>query len=279
MTPEIHRRRARRPREPRQRLPPPISSGVSVPAKFQSEWRRRRPLLQSNELPAQFVGKFLCRAKSIRRVFGLQFFYRCDERFGKLGIDFSQSLRSVIANAAQHCHRRLAAKRRPAGTQRIERAAQAKQIGAVIDRAALGLLGRHVFRRAGRGAGLRQTGVIYGSGQAEIGDLHAFNAVVQQDIGRLDIAMHEALGMSGRQTLGCLNADAKNFFHVLRTATPQTILQRRSADEFHHEIRKPLEFIHREDRHHVLVADRRRGLGFAGKPFPCGDACCKLRRE
>ena len=48
---------------------------------------------------------------------------------------------------------------------------------------------------------LRQAGVVGGAGQAEVGDLDALDAVLQQDVGRLDVAMDQPLRVGGRQAL------------------------------------------------------------------------------
>ena len=47
---------------------------------------------------------------------------------------------------------------------------------------------------------LRQAGVVDGAGQAEVGDLDALHAVLQQNVGRLDVAVDQALLVGGRQS-------------------------------------------------------------------------------
>ena len=80
----------------------------------------------------------------------------------------------------------------------------------MVDRLAAGLLGRHVLRRAGHDAALRQAGVVDGAGQTEIGELDPLDAVLQQDVRRLDVAMHQALGVGRGQALRGLDADAQD---------------------------------------------------------------------
>ena len=70
--------------------------------------------------------------------------------------------------------------------------------------------GRHVLRRAGDDAALRQAGVVDRPGQAEVGDLDALDAVLQQDVGRLDVAVDQPLGVGRRQAGGRLHADAED---------------------------------------------------------------------
>ena len=71
---------------------------------------------------------------------------------------------SVLADALEHGQGAGGAERRLAGAQRVQHAAQAEQVGAVVDGLACGLLGGHVQRRAGDHAGLREAGVVAGCG-------------------------------------------------------------------------------------------------------------------
>jgi hypothetical protein len=65
-----------------------------------------------------------------------------------------------------------------------------------------GLFGRHVQRRAGDHARLRQAGVVGRAGQAEVGDLDSLHAVFQQDVRRLDVAVDQPLLVRRRQPAG-----------------------------------------------------------------------------
>jgi len=58
----------------------------------------------------------------------------------------------------------------------------------------------------------------------EIGYLDEPSAAFQQNVGRFDIAMHEALSMCGRQPLRRLDADAKDFLQRQRAASLQVFL-------------------------------------------------------
>ena len=79
---------------------------------------------------------------------------------------------------------------RPAD-HRVEHAAEAEQVGPVVERLPLGLLRGHVHRRAGDDAALREAGVVGGAGQAEVGDLHLVLPAFEQDVGRLDVAVDQ----------------------------------------------------------------------------------------
>ena len=72
------------------------------------------------------------------------------------------------------------------------------------------LLGRHVLGRAGKNAALGEAGVVHHAGETEIGNLDAIFAVLEQDVGRLDIAVNQSLSMRCRQPSRRLLADAKH---------------------------------------------------------------------
>ena len=112
-------------------------------------------------------------------------------------------------------------------------AAQAEQVGAVVDRLAAGLLGGHVLRRAGHDAALRQAGVVGGAGQAEVGELDPLDAVLQQDVGRLDVAVDQPLRVRRRQPGGRLHADPQDLAGAERArrgrAAPGATGRRRTA--------------------------------------------------
>ena len=108
-------------------------------------------------------------------------------------------------DALEHGQRRLGAERRAAGAHRVQHAAEAEQVGAVVERLALRLLRGHVHRRAGDDPALRQAGVVGGAGQAEVGDLHPLlRPVLQQDVRRLDVAVDQPLLVGRGQPLGDL---------------------------------------------------------------------------
>ena len=65
---------------------------------------------------------------------------------------------------------------------------------------------------------LRQAGVVGGAGQAEVGELDALHAVLQQDVGRLDVAVDQPLRVRRRQAAGDLEADAQDLLDLQRPA-------------------------------------------------------------
>ena len=96
---------------------------------------------------------------------------------------------------------RIASERPSSGQQLVEHDAQAEDVGAAIDPVpfAPGLLGTHVGGRAGEPAPLAE--VLVPEGQPEVG--HARLACcVDQDVGRLDVAVDQPSGVGVVQGLG-----------------------------------------------------------------------------
>ena len=91
--------------------------------------------------------------------------------------------------------------RQGAGEQLIDRGAQGIQIAARRGWRAGQLLGRHVGRRSGHdpGAGLRTVTVTR---QPEVDELDGVACPIDEDIGRFDVAVNDALAMRERQGLG-----------------------------------------------------------------------------
>ena len=104
-----------------------------------------------------------------------------------------------------------AGERQPAGAEGVEHAAQAEQVGPMVDRLAARLLGRHELRRADDDPVVGQAGIIGRAGQAEVDDLDAPRRAVEQDVGRLDVAVDQAVGMRGGQAESDLPPDPDDF--------------------------------------------------------------------
>ena len=163
----------------------------------------------------------LGRLETVVRPLGHELGHDPAEPLGDFRIDLADRPGLFVGDPPQHAVARLGAERRPAGTHRVEHAAQAEQVAPLIDRLAAGLLRRHVLRRAGDDAGLRQAGVVGRAGEAEIGQLHPLDAVGQQDVGRLHVAVNQPLGMGGGQPGGGLHADAEDFGQGHRSVVVQ----------------------------------------------------------
>ena len=106
-------------------------------------------------------------------------------------------------------------------------------------------------------------GVIDGAGQAEVGDLDALDAIFQQDVRRLDVAMHQPLLVGGGQPFGDLHADAQDFLQGERPLLVDLVLQRNAVDDFHDEVRRLGVILDAVNRHDVFVLDGGGRAGFA----------------
>ena len=93
--------------------------------------------------------------------------------------------------------------------------------------------------RAGDDAGLRQAAVVRGAGQAEVGQLHPLDAVGEQDVGRLHVAVNEPLCVGGGQAGGRLHSDAQNLDQREWPIVIESPLQRRPSYIRHYEIGEP----------------------------------------
>ena len=109
----------------------------------------------------------------------------------------------------------------------------------MIHRLPLGLLRRHVLRRAGDRPGLGQAGVVGRPGQPEVGHLDPLDAVLQQDVRRLDVPVDQPLGVRRRQPGRRLHPDPQDLAKLQRPGPVEPVLERRAGDVLHHEVRQP----------------------------------------
>ena len=136
-------------------------------------------------------------------------------------------------------HRRVAGERRPPGDHLVEHDPERVEVGAGIDVLALRLLGREVgggpHDRAGLGEVAGPAG--HGPGDTEVGHLH-LAGVVDDDVGRLDVAMHHPVAVSeaerrgdpGRQIGGPVGVDRGGLADDLGQGPARHVLH-------HHEVR------------------------------------------
>ena len=143
-----------------------------------------------------------------------------------------------IGDAAKHGERRLAVERMLAGRGFVEDAAEAEQIGAVIDAFAVSLFGGHVQRRAGDEAGAGEPDIFEAAGEAEVRELHAVADVFNEDVARLDVAVNEPAGVGGREPGRGLLPDLRYVFRGKFTHALQPLFQRFADHELHHEVRQ-----------------------------------------
>ena len=108
-----------------------------------------------------------------------------------------------------------------------------------------------------------------GPGQAEIEDLDAAAAAFQPDVGRLDVAVDQAVLVGRRQPLGDLPADAQHLgdgqlaSRASRRSSSGSPLQELHGQEGHAAVLADL-----VDGDDVVVLDGGRGLGLAQEALP-----------
>jgi hypothetical protein len=88
------------------------------------------------------------------------------------------------------------------------------------------------------------------------------DAVFEQDVGRLDVAVNQAVLVGRRQAAGDLRADPQHLRHVERPDPVEPLLQGLAGDVFRHQMRERL-LLDRVNGDDVLMADRGGGAGFA----------------
>ncbi len=222
--------------------------------------------LQFRQGVREQVGHFPRRAKAIGRLLGLQPGDGGAQPLRQRRIDLADGTRLRLADALEHGQAAGGAERRLAGAHHVQHAAQAEQVGTVVDGFVLGLLGGHVQRRAGNGVGLGG-GAAGCLRQPEVGDLDARAArslVFQEDVARLDIAVDQPNGVRRRQAIRDLLADAQHFLQLERPGLGQLLLQALAGNVLHDHVRDGL-FVHRVDGDDVVVADGSPGPGLAHK--------------
>ena len=144
----------------------------------------------------------------------------------------SQGLRLLEPLFVQHFGKRLAAKHRPAGQQRVQQGAETIQVAAGVDRLPLGLLRRHVFGRPHHVAGGRETRIAEQPGDAEVGE---FQTAVggQEQVARLDVAVDDAPVVRVAQRPADVDAHLRHLAPIERASPPQFLLQAVAVDQFH----------------------------------------------
>ena len=143
-------------------------------------------------------------------------------------------------------------------------------------------LGRHVIGRAehaaGRGEAAARIPIEVDDrglfGQAEVEQLYDA-ALVDEDVGGLDVAMHDALLVCGVEGVGNLNGEVDHF-NGRQTAAGGTLLQRFAAKHLHRDEGVAFELVDLIDGTDVRVIQRGCGLRFALELPDRGRVGCKV---
>ena len=121
---------------------------------------------------------------------------------------------------------------KPALDRRVERGAESPDVGGNRRLFALGELGCEVGRGARDDSGLGQLGVPMGAGYPEIADLDVV-ILGDEQVARLDVAMHGAALVCSSQTVGSLRPDPRDAFRRQRSFLGHDLRQIPRRDVLH----------------------------------------------
>ncbi len=184
--------------------------------------------------------------------------------------------RWCVPEDGRHERGLASARERPvAGRHLVQHDAEREDVGARVDGAALDLLGRHVRHRAhddaltrlGDGLEFRSR-VCSHLGQAEVEHLHA--AVARHhDVGGLQIAMHDALLVSGRQRFGDLHRQREDLPHR-KSGRQHLPVQRLAFHQLHRQEMHAFRLLDGIDGDDVRMVEGGDGARLSSKPIEAG---------
>jgi hypothetical protein len=208
--------------------------------------RRRHPgiggALQALEIGAQFSGALIPGvAILLERLQDDAIELRRDA-----GLDLRRRQRRLRQQALENGGRRRALERQLPGGHLVEHDAGGKQVAARVDLLPARLLGRHVRHRPDgraetrqvirparrRGKVVARSAALGQLRDAEIEDLDRA-APGDEEVRGLDVAMHDALRVSGLECVGDLLAQPDHFLDRQRAAR-DAILERLPVEQLHH---------------------------------------------
>jgi hypothetical protein len=134
---------------------------------------------------------------------------------------------------------------------------------------AAGLLGAHVAHRPDGRTDLRQPRIIDDPGRpgvAEVGDQGASTA--QQDVGRLDVAVHDPLLVGGLNRLGHIGGDSDSVGDGKGALAVQSLPQRLPLHEGHHVVEHPIGLSRVEEGQDVGMLQRCRRSDLGQESLP-----------
>ena len=130
--------------------------------------------------------------------------------------------------------RGVAPERNRSGCSLVEHRAQGVQVGALVDATAADLLGREVRGGADQRAGDGEVRVLLGFRDAEVGEADR-TVGGDQDVRRLDVAVHETVAMGAVEGTGEITADLTHASFVHRAQLVELAAERRTLDQLHHD--------------------------------------------
>ena len=158
--------------------------------------------------------------------------------------------------------------RRAAGEHVVEDAAERVDVGSGVDPLAPDLLRGDEVQRADPVPGLRRARLReHVLGEPEVGQVGVV-ALPEQDVGRLDVAVHQAGGVRGVERGADLPDDPRRARRVERPLAADERAQVVAGDVAHRDVGDPVLLARVVDRDHVRVVDRRRDARLAQEPPP-----------
>src|SRR5205823_8498626 len=114
-------------------------------------------------------------------------------------------------------------------------------------------------------------------GETEIENLY-LTALSDEDVGRLDVTMNDALGMRGFESLGELNADIEQTIKWQRR-TEQLVIKALAFEQFHRNKGLPVRVFNRVDGTNIRVIQGRGGAGLEQKAIKRSGVAGHVRRK
>ena len=174
---------------------------------------------------------------------------------GRFGNDLQNRTRRLLSHAFEHRNRRRRAEWWATADHLVQHAAEAEQVGSLVEILTIGLLGSHIHWRPGDHPRLSHAGVVDRSSKTKVGNLNPFLHVsFQEDVSGLDIAMDQILSMRSRQPLCDLFAQPQHAAQIQRPVFFNLLLQSPARNEFHDEVRNRL-FFDRVNPNDVFVSN------------------------
>ena len=208
---------------------------------------------------------------------------------GRFGIQLIRRRRVAVENAFEDDGRSIPIERLLAGGRLVERCAQGKQVGAPIEFFSPSLLGRHVGDRpqgasgTGQvfqgffGGGGVQVAPVIDLGQPEIEQLH-LACLGDEDVGRLDIAVHDAFAVGRIERVGDLDAEIEHEVDG-QGLSVDAVFERLAFEVFHRQVGSAVFFADVVDGADIGVVQRRGGPGLAAEPVEHGKLAADLIGE
>ena len=160
-------------------------------------------------------------------------------------------------------HGAVALERDGAGQHLVEADADRVEVRTLVDRIALGLLGREVLGGAEDRAGLRHPGIA-GARDAEVHDLDG-PVAVDHDVLRLDVAVHDAAAMREVDRGEQLQRDRDRLVAAEAAAPADEVLERLALHVLHDDVVRAVDLAPVVDGDQVLLVEARCGLGLAAE--------------